>query len=546
MSWFRPEDEKFRFLRVFLFVFCDFAFNSSHLTKNTKAGVMFPTTKRAEASLIIVFIGVISFFFLLSCFIDYRATRSDALLNARNQTSGIVSWFDRNLNLTAQAMRSVAEETRSDCRQSQIATIVGRLLRTVSVKGIEVRSEEQVLCRWVPPVDTAVGESLCPPQRGESVIVKVRARGENGLTATALVDTQCLLTPFLLSQADSLMTLHVAAGVPAGDGPVQPAMDLPPTPWWAPQAVVSDTSARWALTVGASLPELTLAERWAARLPLHIAIFVALGAVFWVGPLSMMRRRLSIAGQVRAALRRSEFYLMYLPTVQIETGAWIGVEALLRWRHAQFGILQPSAFIPWIEKSPLAHDTTEWVMRQASTDLQRLRSLNDDIYVGINVPPSQLADPRLVEAAASAFGGEDLCLSRVMFELTEREMVDYALPVVQEVVKSLRSLGAQIALDDFGVGYSNIGCLRSIRVDVIKVDKSFTHDLETLGNESNIVDVVVRLARDFGVKVIAEGVETESQLESLRNTGVQVAQGFLFSKPLEVDAVLVHLRAQAA
>lgn len=508
---------------------------------------MFPTSKRIETKLIIVFVGVISFFFLLSCFLDYRATRSDALLNARNQTIGIVSWFERNLDLTAQAMRTVAEETHSDCRQSQIATIVGRLLRTVSVKAIEVRSDSQLLCHWVPPADTAAGEGLCQSQQAENVIVKVVARGENGLTATALVDAQCLLTPFILSQADSQMTLRVGAGPRGvGDGQIRPEMDFSQTAWWAPQAVVSDTSARWALTIGASLPEITLAQRWAARLPLHIAIFVALGAVCWMGPLSMMRHRLSIAGQVRAALRRSEFYLMYLPTVQIETGEWVGVEALLRWRHAQFGILQPSAFIPWIEKSPLAHDTTEWVMRQASTDLRRLRTLNDDIYVGINVPPSQLADPRLVDAAASAFGGHELCLSRVMFELTEREMVDYGLPIVQEVVKNLRNLGAQIALDDFGVGYSNIGCLRAIRVDVIKVDKSFTHDLETFGNDSSIVDVVVKLARDFGVKVIAEGVETESQLESLRSTGVQVAQGFLFSKPLEVDAVIVHLRAQAA
>ncbi|MFG1465739.1 EAL domain-containing protein [Xanthobacter sp. DSM 24535] len=508
---------------------------------------MFPTSKRAEAKLIFVFIGVMTFFFLVSCFLDYRAARSDALLNAHNQTIGIVSWVERNLDLTAQAMRTVAEETRSDCRQGEMATIVGRLLRTVSVKGIEVRTDSQVLCHWVPPADAVSGEGLCQSPQSENAIVQVAVRGENGLMATALVDAQCLLTPFILSQADSMTTIHFAAGsLREGETLVRPSIHFPETSWWKPEAVVSHTSARWPLTVGASVPELTLAENWAARLPLHIGMFVALGAACWIGPLSMMRRRLSIAGQVRGALRRSEFYLLYLPTVQIETGEWVGVEALLRWRHGQFGILQPSAFIPWIEKSALAHDTTEWVMRQASKDLRRLRTLNDDIYVGINVPPNQLADPRLVDAAKSAFGGHECCLNRVMFELTEREMVDYGLPVVQEVVGRLRDLGAQIALDDFGVGFSNIACLRAIRVDVIKVDKSFTHDLETVGNNSNIVDVVVKLARDFGVKVIAEGVETESQLESLRSTGVQVAQGFLFSKPLEVDAVLMHLRAQAA
>jgi len=246
---------------------------------------------------------------------------------------------------------------------------------------------------------------------------------------------------------------------------------------------------------------------------------------------------------VRTALRRGEFFLTYLPTIEIDSGNWVGVEALIRWRHARLGLLQPGAFIPWIEKSPLIHNTTQWVMGQAATDLKRMNELNEDLYVSINLPPTLLGDSRVVDSAVQAFGGAPLCLCRVMFELTEREPGDYSSPEVQGVVALLRQRGAQFALDDFGVGFSNLACLHAIDVDFIKVDKAFVQELEKRGGEPKCGECHRAAgAGNSGVGIIAEGIETDRQLERIRRVGIRLAQGFLFSRPLEVDATLAELR----
>lgn len=510
---------------------------------------MLSSTKRAEVALVSVFSGVILIFFLVYCIVDFRDARSDNLLNLQNQTIGMVSWVDRNLDLTKLAMHAVAEGAPSDCQQEEISSIVGRLLRTVAVEEIEVRKHGSTVCVWKPPVDAFFSSGFCQSPRSENTVVLVSAEGGNGVVAVAHADTRCLLTPFLVSQRDARTEVHLAAGFDdeTGGRPVRRVVAFPETSWWDAHAEVAVHSAAWPVSVGVSVPETVLLEAWAQRLPVHIGLFAVLGTVCWFGPIAMMRRRISISGQVRGALRRSEFFLLYLPTVEIESGEWVGVEALLRWRTRQFGTLPPSAFIPWLEKSTLIHDTTNWVMTQAAKDLKRLRETNDNIYVGINVPPSQLADERLLDAALTAFGGDGSALNRVMFELTEREMVDYNSAVVQDVVNRLRAHGALIALDDFGVGFSNIACLRSIRVDVIKVDKSFTQALgaQDFGSASQnpaLMDMVVKIAREFDVRVIAEGIETKSQLADLQSLGIRLAQGFLFSRPVELDAVVSHIK----
>ncbi|TCT00997.1 EAL domain-containing protein [Aquabacter spiritensis] len=502
---------------------------------------MFQSAKRAETKLIAAFGAVICFFFVLFCLVDYRDSRHDALTGVRSQSHGIVSWVERNLEITQQTVRAVAEEARSDCREGRISTLVGQLLRTVSVDGIEVRDGVRTVCTWKPPVEGPTAAKSCPASKSEGAVIPVKAQLSNGMTAIAYVDVMCLLTPFVLSLGDARLEALIAAGLKDVGAVTDGTIAFPAQQWWNPQAHVVQASEAWPLAIGVSVPEHVLARIWAKRVPLHVALFMALGGAFWLGPVSMMRRRFSIDGQVRSALKRGEFRLLYLPTVEVETGTWVGVEALLRWHHGQLGLLQPSAFIPWIEKSPLIHDTTSWVMTRAAADLAQLRALDDTLYVGINVPPSQLGDSRLADAAISAFGGAPNALARVMFELTEREVVDYGLPVVQEVVKRLRAHGALFALDDFGVGFSNLNCLDNIRVDVIKVDKSFTQQFDRHGYEPHVIDVIVRLAQELGMTVIAEGVETEGQREHLRRLGIRLAQGFLFCRPLELEKVLAHL-----
>ncbi|OYX12191.1 MAG: hypothetical protein B7Z15_10365 [Rhizobiales bacterium 32-66-8] len=457
---------------------------------------------------------------------DLRRSWTESLLRLETHASGAAKWLDRGLETAADAMTMTAAAGADACRAGSVDWAALGGLTNVPINRIHITSTKGKMCDWVRPV--AATQEPCSAIIGTHNLLVEREL--NGIRATATVSVSCLLMPFALAIEDISMALEpLAGGVQNGARHSE-------------NTHVTIASRDWPLQVTVHAPTEWIMRRWLADLPLQLMIFLCVASAVWFGPVSMLQRRLSVEGQVRTALRRGEFFLTYLPTIEIDSGNWVGVEALIRWRHARLGLLQPGAFIPWIEKSPLIHNTTQWVMGQAATDLKRMNELNGDLYVSINLPPTLLGDSRVVDSAVQAFGGAPLCLCRVMFELTEREPGDYSSPEVQGVVALLRQRGAQFALDDFGVGFSNLACLHAIDVDFIKVDKAFVQELEKRGGEPNVVNAIVRLAREFGVGIIAEGIETDRQLERIRRVGIRLAQGFLFSRPLEVDATLAELR----
>ncbi|OYW32163.1 MAG: hypothetical protein B7Z45_09610, partial [Azorhizobium sp. 12-66-6] len=344
--------------------------------------------------------------------------------------SGAAKWLDRGLETAAHAMTTTAAAGTDACRAGAVdwGTLGG--LTNVPISRILVASGAGKMCDWVRPAMAA--QEPCAAIFGtKSLLVE---REINGVRATATVSISCLLMPFALAIEDIAMVLEpLANGVANGQSVSE-------------NTHVTIASNQWPLQVTAHAPTEWIMRRWLADLPLQLIVFIGLAAAGWFGPISMLQRRLSVEGQVRTALRRGEFFLTYLPTIEIESGKWVGVEALIRWRHGRHGLLQPGAFIPWIEKSPLIHNTTQWVMGQAALDLKRMNELNRDLYVSINLPPTLLGDNRVVDAAVQAFGDAPSCLGRVMFELTEREPGDYSSPEVQSVVALLRERGAQFAL----------------------------------------------------------------------------------------------------
>lgn len=473
-------------------------------------------------------LAAIYFLALVCCFAGYLAfdlqrSWSDALRRLEAHAVAAAKWADKGLDSTNTAMWEAAVDGAASCRAGEVSRKVFGALLNVPVDQVTISSGDKVLCSWSAERVVRVGN--CGFDPGMPLRV-TRSFGE--VTAEARIYPACMLAPFSLSLENIRLALVniKAAGVGASD----------------PEPTVSARSLSWPMKVEITAPNSWILRRWMADLPMQSAMFAAFGALIWFGPLAMLRSRLSVEGQVRAALRRGDFFLTYLPTVEVDTGDWLGVEALMRWRHAKHGLLQPAAFIPWIERSPLIHDTTSWVLRQAASDLAQMNQLHGELYVGINLPPTLLNDARVVEAAVEAFGSDQLCLCRVMFELTEREAGDYASPVVQQVVARLRERGAQFALDDFGIGYSNLSCLSMLDIDFIKVDKSFVQELERRGSEPNVVDSIVTMAREFGVGIIAEGIETERQLDRIRRIGIRMAQGFLFFRPMTVEAALDQLR----
>lgn len=489
--------------------------------------------KRSDTRLAQGYVILIAVFYLGFAALHYVEARETALGEVQRQAEGVIRWLDRNLAFSRQALRVVAEQSEATCAGADLGPQLDAMLRSVAVEQVEIGRGSRTLCAWSSkPVQTDAALSACHAEAGRSGVVRIATQGPGDLWAHATLDTACLVTPLIVSLQGSgtIRVIHREGG---GPPPVHASL--------FPGSVLSVPSSEGPLALEVAVSEWAIARTWAGQVALFAALFAAFGAVGWFGPLAHLRNRLSVEGQVQAALKRGDFSLVYLPTVDIATGEWIGVEALLRWNHPAHGQLQPASFIPWIEKSPLIFETTRWVMARAAQDLNRFQRVKGALDVSINVPPSQLGDPRMVTMATEAFGDAPQSLRCVIIELTEREITDYSSDVVQGVVNELRGRGAQFALDDFGVGFSNFACLHYIKVDYIKVDKSFLQETEGRSFEASAMGSIVHLAREFGVSVIAEGVETERQVQRLKHYGIDKAQGFLFSRPLDADTVLDKL-----
>jgi predicted signal transduction protein with EAL and GGDEF domain len=240
-----------------------------------------------------------------------------------------------------------------------------------------------------------------------------------------------------------------------------------------------------------------------------------------------MRARRALELELRKAIVNREFELLYQPLVNLKTGRVTGAEALVRWNHAERGLIPPAEFIPLAEETGLIVPLGEWVLKQACAEAA---AWPDDIMIAVNLSPAQFKSHNLVHAVVKAFTGAGLAPGRLELEITELVLLrenEGAFAVLHQ----LRDLGVRIAMDDFGTGYSSLGYLRSFPFDKIKIDQSFIRDVATKDDSLAIVRAVVGLGSSLGITTTAEGVETAAQLEQLRAEGCNEFQGFLFSPP---------------
>lgn len=232
------------------------------------------------------------------------------------------------------------------------------------------------------------------------------------------------------------------------------------------------------------------------------------------------------------ALARGEFEVHYQALVSLASNRYTTFEALLRWRHAGRGMISPADFIPIAEETGLIVDIGEWVLREACREAT---TWPDEIGVAVNLSPVQFRDDNLVDVIRNALGASALSPSRLQLEITESVLLgsdDKNLRTLQQV----RQLGVKIAMDDFGTGYSSLGYLRSFPFDKIKVDRSFIADLPD-SKSLAIIRAVAGIGRSLGIATTVEGVETEAQLQIIRQEGFDEAQGYLFARPLRASEV---------
>jgi sensor c-di-GMP phosphodiesterase-like protein len=234
----------------------------------------------------------------------------------------------------------------------------------------------------------------------------------------------------------------------------------------------------------------------------------------------------------------------YLPVVDVRDGRCVGAEALLRWRHAQEGLLSPDLFIALAEETGLVVPITDWLMRRVARDLPDGLPDPERFYVSINLAGAHLRDPRTVASVLRAFEGSRLLPQSLVFEVTEREFIADEGGVARNVLEAIQAWGAKVALDDFGTGYSNIAALRRFRLDHLKIDKSFVEGIGTGSVAETVVDSVVDLGQKLDMTIVAEGIERPEQLDYLVSRGVHLFQGYLFSAPLTLRALVAFVRSR--
>ena len=253
--------------------------------------------------------------------------------------------------------------------------------------------------------------------------------------------------------------------------------------------------------------------------------------------------RLETQSALHRALERAEFLVLYQPVVDLRTGTMAGAEALVRWSHPEHGLLDPTRFIPVAEESGLIVPIGRWVLEEAVRQHARWGKDRPDFVLGVNLSARQLRQPDLVDVVRDTVTRHGLDPRRLSLELTESVLMEDVEPH-RLALAALRAFGVEVAIDDFGTGYSSLTYLRRYPVDVVKIDQSFVAGLGRDQSASAIVESVVDLAHALGMRVVAEGVETDEQLERLRRLGCDLAQGFLFAPPLPAEALddLLHRR----
>jgi diguanylate cyclase (GGDEF)-like protein/PAS domain S-box-containing protein len=258
--------------------------------------------------------------------------------------------------------------------------------------------------------------------------------------------------------------------------------------------------------------------------------------------------RLELEQALRLAVRAGDLRLHYQPEVDLSSGRIVAVEALVRWQHAERGLLAPGEFIPVAEESGLIVAIGEWVLEEACRQLASWRAdgtADAGLRMAVNVSARQLCSPGLPETIAAALARAGLEPGALLVEITESALIQDA-ELSDTNLQALRDMGVAIALDDFGTGFSSLGQIRDLpAVDVIKVDRSFTAGLGRNDADGAVVTAVLVLARSLGVEAVAEGIETPAQLELLRGLGCDIGQGFHFARPLAADAIASVIRAGA-
>jgi EAL domain-containing protein (putative c-di-GMP-specific phosphodiesterase class I) len=245
-----------------------------------------------------------------------------------------------------------------------------------------------------------------------------------------------------------------------------------------------------------------------------------------------MVERLSLESDMHHAIAGHDFFLDFQPIINLRTRTVSAVEALMRWQHPTRGLVPPSAFVPVAEQTGMIVPLTLWVVREACEQMRRWDTdpTTEGLSIAVNLSGRLVREPGIGSAIAREFHRAMIDPHRLIFEITESLLMEDQSQAIQTLCQ-LRALGTRLSVDDFGTGYSSLSRLNKLPIDEVKIDQSFVSQLEEGDAGRTIVQASVAMAHGLGLRVVAEGIETERQLHMLRSMGCDDGQGYLFGRP---------------
>ncbi|MFL5427530.1 MAG: EAL domain-containing protein [Myxococcales bacterium] len=257
---------------------------------------------------------------------------------------------------------------------------------------------------------------------------------------------------------------------------------------------------------------------------------------------------LQLENDLRRAIERGELRVQYQPIVALQSGKIVGFEALARWHHQKRGNVSPAEFIPLAEETGVIGPLGRWVLHEACTQIRKLQAAHPQLpplSISVNLSGQQVLQPDLVEQIEETLHLTGLDPRTLRLEITESVLVENAATAMKCLTR-LRQRGVSLCIDDFGTGYSSLSYLHRLPIDLLKIDGSFVHTMGSDDKNRRIVETILLLGRNLGVEVVAEGVETEAQAGALHRMGCNFGQGFLFARPVDIEAATELVKGDVA